>query len=169
MSGELPQHPASFHFFFYSHATPSSLPWHTRIHTAKAIQTRINVQSKTSLFPQVSFSSDTFLDLVHINIYPPSHRNSALKLHQQLEAETGLGHSLIQQWQFRAATSYGGRISAHRHKEENGSDTETHIFSPLFSLTKLFPWEVQDRYSMYPTELSGSRAPNCLEQTPDTP
>lgn len=87
-TGELPQHPTSSHFSFYSHATPSSLSWHTRIHTAKAKETRINVQTKTSLFPKISFSPDAFLDLVHINIYPPSHRNSSLKLHQQLEAET---------------------------------------------------------------------------------
>lgn len=97
MSGELPHHPASFPFSFYSHATPSSLTRHTRIHSAKVIQTRINVQTKTSLFPQVSFSPDAFLDPIHINIYPPSHRNSFLKLHQQLEAETGFGHFLIQQ------------------------------------------------------------------------
>lgn len=132
-TGELPQHPTSSHFSFYSHATPSSLSWHTRIHTAKAKETRINVQTKTSLFPKISFSPDAFLDLVHINIYPPSHRNSSLKLHQQLEAETEFGHFLIQQWGFRAAMSYGRGISEHRQEKENGSDTETHFFFPLSS------------------------------------
>lgn len=137
---------ASFHFSFYSHATPSSPTWHTRIHPAKAKQARINVHIKASLFPQVSFSPAAFLDLVHINIYyPPSHRNSSLKLHQQLEAEAGFGHFLIQQWWFRAAMSWGRGISAHGHKEENGSDTEIYFFYPLFSLSSF-----RERYKTGP-------------------